>query len=446
MKNAIRTVLLVAALTAEIITLTACNKNKENDQSASAMAQLAELNTKMEAMQAELDKAKSGNAAPEEIARLEAAVAEVAQEEQTAIIAVAEQKQEASAKQTTSTTPAASTATTTQTTTPATTAPAASQSVATSATATTAPATTTSGDFQMSGTTLVKYTGTIANVTIPNSVTSIGEGAFGASSITSITIPNSVTEIGDRAFTSCPNLTSITIPNSVKSIGGMAFQHSGLKSVTIQSGSIGYTAFRGCTGLSSVTLGNGVTNIETLAFEACFSLTSITIPASVTGIGNGPFRDCRNLTAIDVNPANTAYSSLDGVLYNKDKTVLIQYPAGKTGNSFTIPASVTKIGASAFYSCRNLDTITIQSNISDFGGSLTFGDVRYVEGVRRNPTYIGDLGEAYMYGSDKGPGTYRRTGQTNDYWYADESAKIKWVKQASAQQPQPPIPEKNTKR
>jgi hypothetical protein len=165
MKKAIKTVLLVTAIIAVGMAATACNK--KND-AASANA-LAELNAKMEAMQAELDKAKSGNAAPEEIAKLESAVAEIAQQEQAA-----EQKQEA-AKTTTGTTPAATTTT-----------PAASTATATTTTSTPAASTSTSsGGFQMSGTKLTKYNGKNTSVTIPNNVTSIGESAFEHSSVTS---------------------------------------------------------------------------------------------------------------------------------------------------------------------------------------------------------------------------------------------------------------------
>ena len=157
----------------------------------------------------------------------------------------------------------------------------------------------------------------LTSVTIPNSVTSIGDHAFrGCSGLTSVTIPNSVTSIGSGAFYGCSGLTSVTIPNSVTSIGGGAFQRcSGLTSVTIPNSvtSIGDYAFQGCSGLTSVTIPNSVTSIGDYAFQGCSGLTSVTIPNSVTSVGNYAFKGCSSLTSV------------------------------------TIPNSVTSIGRDAFY-------------------------------------------------------------------------------------------------
>ena len=121
----------------------------------------------------------------------------------------------------------------------------------------------------------------LISITIPNSVTSIGENAFAfCSCLTSVTIPNSVTSIGKKAFYGCFGLTSVTIPNSITSIGDYAFAHcSGLTSIVIPNSvtSIGDNAFYSCSGLTSVTIGNSVTSIEAGAFSECSSLTSVTI-------------------------------------------------------------------------------------------------------------------------------------------------------------------------
>ncbi|MEI7850419.1 MAG: leucine-rich repeat domain-containing protein [Kiritimatiellales bacterium] len=109
-----------------------------------------------------------------------------------------------------------------------------------------------------------------------------------------------------------------------------------------------------------------VTSLEVYAFGSCYSLTSIAIGSNVTTIGGDAFYECNNLTEIAVNEGNTLYSSLDGVLFNKDQTVISVYPGGKTG-SYTIPNSVTSIGYSAFQTCPGLTGITIPENVTTMG-------------------------------------------------------------------------------
>ena len=261
-----------------------------------------------------------------------------------------------------------------------------------------------SQDFEMNGTVLVRYNGNAAKITIPNRVTSISDWAFiGCSSLTSITIPPSVTTIGDGAFSWCSSLTSIivdtknsayssvdgilfnknrtvifaypagkqektyTIPTSVTSIGDSAFSGcSNLTSITIPPSvtSIGDVAFSGCSSLTSITIPPSVTSIGEWAFSWCSNLTSITIPPSVTSIGDKAFSERSSLTSITVDIQNGGYSSVDGILFNKNRTVIIAYPAGKQGRTYTIPTSVTTIGDSAFSGCSSLTSITIPSSVT----------------------------------------------------------------------------------
>ena len=127
--------------------------------------------------------------------------------------------------------------------------------------------------------------------------------------------------------------------------------------------SIGKYAFYGCTGLTSVTIPNGVTSIGDYAFYGCTGLTSIAIPDSVTIISDDAFLRCTSLESFVVSDDNTKYCSEDGVLFEKDMKKLLQYPAGKSNTSYTLPGSVVEIGSTAFTGCKYLISIdTSESN------------------------------------------------------------------------------------
>ena len=179
------------------------------------------------------------------------------------------------------------------------------------------------------------------SITIPDSVTTIGDHAFyGCGSLTSITIGNSVTSIGFYAFCNCSSLTSITIPDSVTSIGEWAFAD--------------------CSSLTSITIPNSVTSIGRNAFYDCSSLTSITIPDSVTSIGDYAFSNCSSLTSITIPDSVTSIGSYT-----------FAYCSGV--RSITIPNSVKSIKDHAFYNCRYLVEIINQSSLNITKGNSTYG-------------------------------------------------------------------------
>jgi len=254
----------------------------------------------------------------------------------------------------------------------------------------------------------------LTSVTIPSSVTSIGVDAFSCDSLntinvavdntayssengvlynksktylykypsgkteTSFIIPNSVTNIGDDAFSACTRLNSIIIPDSVTSIGNSAFSYTGLTSVTISNSvtSIGIGTFSNCTNLTSVTMGSNIASIGDSAFRNCTSLVDITIPSSVTSIGMYAFADT-NLTSI------------------------------------IIPNSVTSIGNHAFDGCIDLKSVTFQGIIPSNGFSYdafpcyldSYNNLRFIYfGGRDNFSFVGI------------PGTYIRVDYDSDYF------------------------------
>ncbi len=211
------------------------------------------------------------------------------------------------------------------------------------------------------------------NIKLLSNITSISDGAFAyCYNLKSITISDSVTSIGDEAFRGCAGLTSVTIPEGVTSIG--------------------ISTFDNCASLTSVTIPSSVTSIGDDAFKACYSLTSVSIPNSVNSIGYKAFADCYSLIDINVDDDNQNYSSDDyGVLFNKNKTELIQYSIGNTRLTYTIPSSVLNIKGFAFKSCSNLTSIEISNSLISIG-EYAFASCRNLSSLEipNTVTNIGD--------------------------------------------------------
>lgn len=268
----------------------------------------------------------------------------------------------------------------------------------------------------------------LTSVVIPSSITNIGEDAFSdCYSLTSISIgtnvvnigsyafqycsklgnvlvPASVTNIGVEAFASCTLLTNLTVTGpslAYSSLNGVLFNQDGstlvvypqaiagpylipatvtnlaeyafnqctkLTSITTDNSllSIGSAAFSGCLTLTNLILSDSLTTLAGAAFAFCTNLPSVAIPASVTNIQSGAFAQCFSLTNFTVASQNPAYMSTNGVVFDKNQSALIVYPAGLAG-SYLIPDSVTTIADDAFAYCTRLWNVSFPDGVTNIG-------------------------------------------------------------------------------
>ena len=247
----------------------------------------------------------------------------------------------------------------------------------------------------------------LESITLPTSLTSIGEYAFhGCKSLKSITIPEGVESICDEVFSGCESLESITLPTSLKSICSGAFRYcESLETITLPQNvkSIDAFVFDSCIKLKEITVDErninykskdgvlfskdgkkliqypagkkessyripeGVESIDHCAFDGCRNFKLITIPKSLKSIDREPFSGCKNLEKVNVDTKNQYYKSIDNVLFSKDCTQLILYPRGRKKDRYVIPEGVESICYKAFNDCKSLDSIMLPESVKSIG-------------------------------------------------------------------------------
>ena len=225
----------------------------------------------------------------------------------------------------------------------------------------------------------------IQSVTIPQSVTSIGDSAFaGCHNLNSLTINDAATSIESWAFAECPLNTTLSLGKNIKTIGDYAFYDCrDLTSVTIPQSvtSIGAHAFGSCISLTTLSLGENIKTIGDYAFNDCWVLSSVTIPQSVTSIGAHAFDNCRILDSLTINGAIESMGKQAFESCISLKTLSLGENIKTIGNfafrnclsltNVTIPEKVTIIGPGTFSYCTHLEYIMLPAGLTSFQDDLT---------------------------------------------------------------------------
>ena len=217
----------------------------------------------------------------------------------------------------------------------------------------------------------------LTSVSLPEGLTEMTMGTFiGCTGLVSVSFPSNLKSFGTGTFEGCTGLTSLSLPENLTDTGWGAFRDcTGLVSVDFPSGltNIGRETFWGCTNLPSVDLPENLASIGDDAFYTCSSLASIDLPASLSSFGAGVFSGCTGLTSINVDAGNSFYCSQDGILFTKDMTELICYPAAKEGEHYAVPSGVVIICDEAFDSSYNLTSVDLPEGLTSIGAGAFSG-------------------------------------------------------------------------
>ena len=217
--------------------------------------------------------------------------------------------------------------------------------------------------------------------------------------IKKIVVGDGITSIGSYAFCDCGEVTEVSLPAGLKKIGYAAFEScEKFKNINLPDGleTIENYAFNSCSALESITaIPDQITKIGFGVFSGCSSLTEITLPAGLQEIECDAFDNCSALTKITIDESNENYTTVDGVLYSKDKTVLVSYPIGNERASFTTPSTLTKIMsnpfAHPFAHSKNLKEVTLNEGLKEVPFSAFYDSKIVSVNIPASVTIIGDL-------------------------------------------------------
>jgi hypothetical protein len=282
----------------------------------------------------------------------------------------------------------------------------------------------------------LSYKDLLDTVFLPNSITRIGREALMSCSIKSLTIPSSVTLIQHAAFRYCP-LKNITIPASVRKIESTVFSAcDSLIAIYVDEGN---TEFYGINGVllnkdttilftcppnkpGTYIIPSTVTEIASEGFAGCHQIESLFIPASVSKIGDIAFYGCSKLIGFQVEETNEFFCDIDGVLFSKDSSVLVQYPLNRPYNSYAVPHGTKKLAYDSFNGCKALQSITFPLTLTEIEGSVfrycygltslelppslktidmyAFGYCRYLQSIRI-PSSLVNVEKCFLCGADE---------------------------------------------
>lgn len=265
------------------------------------------------------------------------------------------------------------------------------------------------------------FTGTnLTKVVWPATMWEVGENALAyCSDLKEFVLGSETNEIKPHTFSRCSALETITLTPKIIYIDEFAFSDcSSLKSIALPAGleMLDKSCFLGCSSLASVTFGNvteirekvfygckaltnvvlpaTLTKLDKAAFDGCSSLTEITLPKKLKTLGEAVFEGCTALKAINVAEGNASFASADGVLFNKAKTNLLAFPAGKTG-AYAVPSGTEEIAASAFSRCVGLSAITLPETLTTIGDEVFYRCTGLTELTL--PNSVTSIGESFVY-------------------------------------------------